>query len=185
MRLSVGARRALALLAFVGAGSGCTQTSSPPGAAPTARAATRRAPAGQASAPARAETPLPPAATPVQPAAAGPVPPSQHVRHPDAPVLAQPHDRPVIYSVVVLPTSVGAGQVVAGSVTTSSNVASVVATVAGISAGMPKIGIGRFALTYKLPDFIPPTFRGKYPVTVVARNVDGVATSRVVELTLR
>jgi hypothetical protein len=99
-------------------------------------------------------------------------------------VLARPHDRPVIYGVVITPTSVGAGDVVAGAVTTSSNVASVVATVGGISAGLPRVSVGRFMLTYKLPQLIPFTFHGTYPVTIVARNADGVATRRVVTVTL-
>ena len=112
------------------------------------------------------------------------MPASEHGRHPNAPVLAKPHDRPVIYDVAVSPVSVSAGDTVVGSVTTSSNVASVVATVAGISAGLPRVAVGRFTLAYKMPDFIPQNFHGSYPVTVVARNADGVATSRVVMLSL-
>ena len=112
------------------------------------------------------------------------MPAREHARYPAAPVLARPHDRPVIYSVVVSPSDVGAGDTVVGSVTTSSNVASVVATVAGVSAGLPRVAVGRFALAYKMPDFIPPFYHGTYPVTVVARNADGVSTQRVVELTL-
>ena len=107
-----------------------------------------------------------------------------HLRFPDAPIIARPHDRPVIYKVEIAPTSVGAGDVVVGSVTTTTNVASVVATVAGISAGLPRLGVGRFALVYKLPPIIPPGFRGTYAVTVIARNVDGAEASRTVEMTL-
>lgn len=72
-----------------------------------------------------------------------------------------------------------------GSVITSSNVATVIATVQGVTAPIPKVGVGRFALSYKMPDFIPFFFHGTYTVVVVARNADGVSTSRQVELSVR
>jgi hypothetical protein len=98
--------------------------------------------------------------------------------------LARPHDAPVIVSVSITPQSVGAGDTVYGSVVTSSNVASVVATVQGATAAIPKVGMGRFALSYRLPNLIPPFMHGSYTVVVVARNVDGVATSRSVAVEL-
>jgi hypothetical protein len=99
-------------------------------------------------------------------------------------VLRRPHDAPVIFAVNLSPESVGAGQVVSGSVITSSNVASVVASVRGITATVPKVGVGRFALSYKMPEIVPFFFHGTYTLVVVARNVDGVSTSREVELTV-
>jgi hypothetical protein len=99
--------------------------------------------------------------------------------------LLAPHEPPVIYGVSISPTVAGAGEVVSGSVSTSSNVASVVASVAGITSGVPKVGVGEFAMSYRLPAAIPDFVKGSYTIVVVARNVDGVSTSRAVAITLR
>lgn len=99
-------------------------------------------------------------------------------------MIRRPHDAPAIYAVSVSPDPVGAGELVSGSVITSSNVASVVATVRGIAAPVPKVGVGRFALSYRLPSAIPFFFHGTYTLVVVARNVDGVSATRQVELTI-
>jgi len=99
--------------------------------------------------------------------------------------VLQPHDPPVIYGVSISPSVAGAGEVVSGSVATSSNVASVVASVAGISSGVPKVGVGEFAMSYRLPATIPDFVKGTYTIVVVARNVDGASASRSVAITLR
>jgi len=99
--------------------------------------------------------------------------------------ILRPHDPPEIYGVSISPSSAGAGAVVSGSVSTSSNVASVVASVAGITSGVPKVGVGQFAMSYQLPGVIPPFVKGSYTIVVIARNVDGVSTSRGVGFTLR
>ncbi|MBV9648271.1 MAG: hypothetical protein JO043_12450 [Candidatus Eremiobacteraeota bacterium] len=98
--------------------------------------------------------------------------------------LRRPHDPPLIYGVTISATDVHAGDTVSGTVTTSSNVASVVASVGGTSASVPKVGVGEFALSYRLPAFIPPFIKGTYSIVIVARNVDGAATSRAVAITL-
>ncbi len=85
---------------------------------------------------------------------------------------------------MVSPTAVHPGEVVVGTVTTTSNVASVIATVRGITVEVPRIGYGRFALAYRLPPVIPPALNGTYALTVIARNVDGTAATRSVEVTL-
>ncbi len=94
-------------------------------------------------------------------------------------MIALPHQRPIIYNVTVSPTNVHPGELVVGTVTTTSNVASVVATVKGLTVSVPRVGYGRFALAYRLPNVIPPAFNGKYALTVVARNVDGTARDSI------
>jgi hypothetical protein len=188
MRLTLGRPGALALVAAaVLAYAGCTRSSSPPSNEPAAGGAgrvtkpavTSKHPRVQQpqSAPAGAKPENVPALQPTEPAAAS-------VHPPIGPVMARPHDTPVIYSVNLAPQSAAAGEVVSGSVITSSNVASVVATVGGVTAGVPKVGVGRFALSYRLPSFIPLPLHGTYTIVVVARNVDGVATSRAIPMTL-
>ena len=99
--------------------------------------------------------------------------------------MLRPHDPPQIYGVSIAPSSAGGGDVVSGTVSTSSNVASVVASVAGITSGVPKVGVGRFSMSYRLPAVIPPFVKGTYTITVVARNTDGASTSSSVAITLR
>jgi hypothetical protein len=113
-----------------------------------------------------------------------PVPQNEHGRFPTAPVIAPPHQRPIIYNITVSPATVHAGELVVGTVTTTSNVASVVATVKGLTVSVPRVGYGRFALAYRLPTVIPPTFNGKYALTVVARNVDGLAATGSIDVLL-
>jgi hypothetical protein len=98
--------------------------------------------------------------------------------------ILRPHDKPQIYSVSLSTSSAGGGDLVSGTVVTSSNVASVVATVAGISSGVPKAGVGRFVMSYRLPAVIPPFIKGAYTIVVTARNVDGVGTSSSVPIAL-
>jgi hypothetical protein len=114
-----------------------------------------------------------------------PVPETAHQRFPTAPVLAPPHAEPHIYSVKVAPAEVRPGELVVGTVTTTSNVASVVATVRGLTVTVPRVGVGRFALAYRMPDAIPPFLDGTYALTVIARNADGVAATQSVPITLR
>jgi hypothetical protein len=178
------------LAAFALAATGCSRTTAPPRATPQ--------PAPQPTRTAQ----QPPSENPIQRAFIGgpdigsqsrlqlargpaPVPQSEHGRFPTAPVIALPHAKPVIYNVMVSPTTVRPGEVVVGTVTTTSNVASVVATVRGITVAVPRVGYGRFALAYRLPNVVPPTFNGTYALTVIARNVDGTAAMRSVDVTLR
>jgi hypothetical protein len=141
-----------------------------------ARGATNPPPAPTASA-------VPPESSASPQSGATPVP-TESPRPSSTPVIRRPHDAPAIYAVSVSPDPAGAGELVSGSVITSSNVASVVATVRGIAAPVPKVGVGRFALSYRLPAVIPFFFHGTYSLVVVARNVDGVSATRQVELTL-
>lgn len=76
------------------------------------------------------------------------------------------------------------GQIVSGMVTTSSNVASVVARIAGYAHPLAKVGVGRFVLTYQVPN-LPPFLRRTYTIEVTARNTAGVAVTSGIPITIR
>jgi len=71
-----------------------------------------------------------------------------------------------------------------GTVETTSNVASVEARIATFSVGVPKIGVGRFALKYVVPN-VPFFFHGTYEMTLIARNTAGNAVQRVIPITVQ
>ncbi len=80
--------------------------------------------------------------------------------------------------------TVHSGETVSGMVETSSNVASVEARIAAFSISVPKVSLGRFALSYVVP-WVPFFFHGTYPMTLVARNSAGEAVERVIPITVR
>ncbi|HLI97428.1 MAG TPA: hypothetical protein VKT72_15265 [Candidatus Baltobacteraceae bacterium] len=77
-----------------------------------------------------------------------------------------------------------AGEVVSGTVETSSNVASVEARIAGYSSSMRKLGIGRFVMSYRVPN-LPFFLRRTYTIEVIARNTRGDAVRTSVPITIR
>jgi hypothetical protein len=184
--------------------TGCTQSASHRAASPAPAAASASAPRPGVSRPVpvpsatpaigSAVSPPPTLASPplpsvrIRPQAATARTPAPHLARTaagSAVVMLRPHDPPQIYGVNLSASAAGGGDVVSGTVTTSSNVASVVASVAGITAGVPKVGVGQFAMSYRLPSLIPPFVKGTYTIVVVARNVDGASASRSVAITLR
>jgi len=95
---------------------------------------------------------------------------------PDAP--------PQILSFAISATVVHPGDVLSGSVTASSNVASVEVRVAGYSYNMVKTAPGEFALAVTVPS-VPRIFRRTYPLVAIARNTRGDATQRTTQITIR
>jgi hypothetical protein len=81
-------------------------------------------------------------------------------------------------------TVVHPGDVLSGSVTASSNVASVEIRVAGYSYVMTKTEPGKFVLSVTVPS-VPRIFRRTYPLVAIARNTRGDATQRETQLTIR
>jgi outer membrane biosynthesis protein TonB len=130
--------------------------------------------------PTRLQTPTPaPSQTPTPPPSQTPSPqPSQDL------VTPAPDAPPRIVAVHIDNQTVHSGETVSGMVETSSNVATVEARIAAFSIAVPKVGVGRFALSYRVP-FVPFFFYGTYPMTVVARNTAGVAVERVIPITVR
>jgi len=76
------------------------------------------------------------------------------------------------------------GQVVSGTVETSSNVASVEARIAGYSSNMQKVGVGKFTLSYRVP-YLPFFLHRTYSIEVIARNTRGDAVRTAVPITIR
>jgi hypothetical protein len=107
-----------------------------------------------------------------------------------APPIAKPVTRmspdspPQILAISISETTVSPGDSVSGSVVTSSNVASVEARIGGYAVSLSKVGVGRFALTYKVMP-LPWFIRGSFTMRVIARNTRGDAVARAIPLQVR
>ncbi len=80
-------------------------------------------------------------------------------------------------------TTVHPGDRVSGNVVTTSNVASVQARIGGYAVTLSKVGVGRFALTYKVS--LPWFIRGNFTMNVIASNTNGDTVSRAVPIAVR
>ena len=99
--------------------------------------------------------------------------------------ISEPPDAPPRILAMSLSTPVArGGDVVSGTVETSSNVASVEARIAGYSSPMQKISTGKFALSYRVPH-LPFFLHKTYMIQVIARNTRGQAVSTAVPITIR
>jgi hypothetical protein len=99
--------------------------------------------------------------------------------------ISEPADAPPqILSLSISTPVAHGGQIVSGTVETSSNVASVEARIAGYSSTMQKIGVGKFALSYRVPR-LPFFLHKTYMIQVIARNTRGQAVSTAVPITIR
>ena len=90
---------------------------------------------------------------------------------------------PEILAVSLPETSFRGGEVISGTVTTTSNVASVEARIATFSVGVPKTGVGRFELSYQVPR-IPFFVRGAYTMRLIARNARGDRAERDIPISI-
>ena len=100
-----------------------------------------------------------------------------------APVMEAPNAAPRILSHTISSTSVHPGDVVSGVVVTSSNVASVTASMVGQVIAVPKVGIGRFALAYRVPN-LPGFIHGTFTLLITARNTAGASVTQGIPITL-
>ncbi len=89
-------------------------------------------------------------------------------------ILAMSLSTPVAYG----------GQIVSGTVETSSNVASVEARIAGYSSSLQKVGVGKFSIAYRVPR-LPFFLHRTYTIEVIARNTRGDAVRSAVPITVR
>jgi hypothetical protein len=99
-------------------------------------------------------------------------------------VRLAPNAPPRIVAVQLSKQVVRAGETVSGIVVTTSNVASVEARIATFSISVPKIGVGRFALNYVVPN-VPFFLHGTYPMTLIARNTAGAAARTTIPITVQ
>jgi hypothetical protein len=91
---------------------------------------------------------------------------------PAAVAVLPPDAKPEIFEVQLSATTLRGGDTVSGMVETSSNVASVEARIATYSISVPKVGVGRFALNYVVPN-LPFFLHRNYDLLVIARNTRG------------
>lgn len=99
--------------------------------------------------------------------------------------VREPYDAPPrILSLSISTPVAHGGELVSGTVETTSNVASVEARIAGYSSAMQKIGVGRFALSYRVPN-LPFFLHRTYTIEVIARNTRGDAVHSSVPITIR
>lgn len=87
------------------------------------------------------------------------------------PALA-PDAKPAIVDISISATDLHSGDLVSGTVVTSSNVASVEARIKTYSANLNRLGVGRFGLTMRVPA-IPFFLHGTYQLHLIARNAAG------------
>lgn len=99
-------------------------------------------------------------------------------------VISSPNAAPQIIAVSISSPVVTGGQMVTGTVETSSNVASVEARIAGYSSTLTKTGVGRFALSYRVPN-LPFFLHRAYSIQVIARNARGDTASSSLPITVR
>jgi hypothetical protein len=99
--------------------------------------------------------------------------------------MREPADAPprILSMSISTPVAHG-GQVVSGTVQTTSNVASVEARVGGYSSVMQKVGVGKFIMSYKVPH-LPFFLHRTYNIEVIARNSKGEAVRSSVPITIR
>ncbi|HTX59706.1 MAG TPA: hypothetical protein VMH02_08490 [Verrucomicrobiae bacterium] len=121
---------------------------------------------------------------------ASPVPASPPPRRPvplraaaSAPAILPPAAPPEIIALELRSRVVHPGERVVGRVVASSNVASVEVRIGGYSIAMEKTGVGRFALSYVVPDV--PFLRGTFVMQVIARNSGGASVERSLPLEIR
>ncbi|HKU68493.1 MAG TPA: hypothetical protein VJP85_12015, partial [Candidatus Baltobacteraceae bacterium] len=99
--------------------------------------------------------------------------------------IAVPENAPPRILAMSISTPVAhGGQIVSGTVETSSNVASVEARIAGYSSSMQKVGVGKFALSYRVP-YLPFFLHRTYSIEVIARNTRGDEVRTSVPITIR
>lgn len=91
---------------------------------------------------------------------------------PPAPVAA-PSASPRIVSVWLSETGIAPLERFSGTVTTSTNVASVEMRTETFSYNVPRHAFGQFSFSYVMPE-LPPPARRHYLLRVIARNAAGV-----------
>lgn len=118
---------------------------------------------------------------------AAPTPAPVSTAAPSAPKVSAPERvpevAPRIVDVTLSEQTVHSGDTVVERVETSPNTASVEARIGGYSVSLPKVGVGRFALAYKVP-FLPFFLHGKYELVLIARNTAGVQSKRTLPIVL-
>lgn len=121
-------------------------------------------------------TPIPsPSPTPTPFATPTPMP---------TPLVLPPNAQPQILAVEVSDPIFHSGEMITGTVITSTNVASVQLHIAGYAIGLPRRDFGIFELSYQIPH-IPFFARRNYPAQLVATTAAGVTAERSMIIPIR
>ncbi len=75
------------------------------------------------------------------------------------------------------------GEMISGTMTTTSNVASVEARIGTFGIVVPKTGVGRFEMNYRVP-LVAYLFRGSMTLHLIARNARGVSDERDITISI-
>ncbi|HXW50690.1 MAG TPA: hypothetical protein VEJ41_01765 [Candidatus Acidoferrales bacterium] len=108
---------------------------------------------------------------------------------PSAPMLpagvqyAAPSDPVQIESVRLSSDVVRAGEVASGRVLTTSNAAAVLARIGSYQVNVPRVDVGTFALSVRVPRLLIPSYRATIVVTAI--RADGVTASQSVSVKVR
>lgn len=106
-----------------------------------------------------------------------------HGPPPPAPV-ASPNAPPHIVLVRLSATTIAPLQRFSGTITTSTNVASVEVKTEAFAYNVPRSTFGQFAFSYVMPE-LPPPARRHYLLVITARNAAGVAEVERVPILLK
>jgi hypothetical protein len=93
---------------------------------------------------------------------------------------AAPGDPVRIESVQLSSDVVKAGDVASGLVITTSNAAAMLARVGSYQVSVPRVNVGTFALSVRVPRFPLPVYRAT--IVVIAIRADGVTAQQTVSL---
>jgi len=103
---------------------------------------------------------------------------------PPVAVVASPNARPRILHIWLSSTAIAPLQRFAGTITTSTNVASVEMRTETFSYNVPRAAFGQFAFDYVMPE-LPPSVRRHYMLWIIARNAAGTAEVEGIPIWLR
>lgn len=173
MTLRMQRLQVLVAVTFLLASAACAHRPTPSqGAASPTPAVTPTLVSAQGAAPSPAASTPPPTLPPTS----SPTP---------APVATLPPNAPPrIVAVHLSAQTIHGGDTISGMVETTSNVASLEARIATFSISVPKVGVGRFALNYQVPN-VPFFLHGTYPMTLLAHNTAGQTVERVIPITVQ
>lgn len=100
------------------------------------------------------------------------------------PIAEPPDAPPKILSMSISTPVAHGGDIVSGTVETTSNVASVETRIDGYSSSMEKVGVGKFVMTYRVPK-LPFFLHRTYNIEIIARNTKGDAVRSSIPITIR
>jgi hypothetical protein len=98
--------------------------------------------------------------------------------------MLAPDAAPQILWISVSSTTPRSGDVVTGTVLTSSNVASVELRIGGYSLNSTKTDVGHFEWSFTVPS-LPFYAPHSFALQIIARNTAGVAAATSVQMTVR